>query len=94
MPTPSSVDLVRAHLLGSADVMRRTAESAAEDLGRAAEFENLLDRKRERPGLRELAWIEGDSGITPHSGLGSRSPHQYRAEQPQREAPIRSLEWT
>ena len=68
--------------------------SAADCSHLAAEFVNLLDRKRERPGLRELAWIEGDSGITPHSGLGSRSPHQYRTEQPPREAPIRPLEWT
>jgi len=36
MPTSSAADLVRAHLRGSAGVMRRTAESAAEDLGRAA----------------------------------------------------------
>ncbi|MDZ4865648.1 MAG: SIS domain-containing protein [Gemmatimonadota bacterium] len=85
MPTPSTSDLVSAHLLGSADVMRRTAESAAEDLGRAAvlvadafraggklllcgnggsaadcshlaaEFVNLLDRKRDRPGLAAIS---------------------------------------
>ncbi|MEO8636429.1 MAG: SIS domain-containing protein [Gemmatimonadales bacterium] len=36
MPAPSPADLVRAHLLGSAEVLRRSAESAAEDLGRAA----------------------------------------------------------
>ncbi len=85
MPTPSPADLTRAHLHGSADVMRRTAEGAAEDLARAAllvtdafrtggklllcgnggsaaecqhlaaEFVNLLDRKRERPGLAAIA---------------------------------------
>ncbi len=85
MPVPPAADLIRAHLHGSADVMRRTAESAAEDLGRAAglvadafraggklllcgnggsaadcqhlaaEFVNLLDRKRERPGLAAIA---------------------------------------
>jgi len=85
MPTPPAPDLVRTHLLASADVMRRTAASAAEDLGRAAvlvvdafrsggklllcgnggraadcshlaaEFVNLLDRKRERPGLAAIA---------------------------------------
>ena len=36
MPTTPAPDLVRAHLLASSDLMRRTAASAAEDLGRAA----------------------------------------------------------
>lgn len=36
MPVPSAAALIRAHLHGSADVLRRTAGSAAEDLGRAA----------------------------------------------------------
>ncbi len=85
MPVPPATNLIRAHLHGSADVMRRTADGAAEDVARAAvlvvdafqaggkllvcgnggsaaecqhlaaEFVNLLDRNRERPGLAAIA---------------------------------------